>query len=155
MQSYYVANQETPHFISVDIPVSFVSVDNIDLTDDQKEAYESIDKLNMLGYSLDADNEADYKLQLGKVQTLLKDEKYQELFRGGNSTDGKVLVKYIGDEDSIDELVILGSSNNKGFVIIRVLGDNMKPEKIMTLGSVVGKLSSDENAVEDFMEFFQ
>jgi hypothetical protein len=155
LQSYYVANQETPHFISVDIPVSFVSVDNIDLTDDQKEAYESIDKLNMLGYSLDADNEADYKLQLGKVQTLLKDEKYQELFRGGNSTDGKVLVKYIGDEDSIDELVILGSSNNKGFVIIRVLGDNMKPEKIMTLGSVVGKLSSDENAVEDFMEFFQ
>ena len=38
LQGYYVANQETPNFISVDIPVSFVNVDHIDLTDEQREA---------------------------------------------------------------------------------------------------------------------
>jgi len=155
LQSYYVANQETPNFISVDIPVSFVSVDNIDLTEDQKEAYESIDKLNMLGYTLSEDNEEEYKAELVKVQALLKDEKYQELFRGGNSTDGKIIIKYIGDGDSIDELIIFGTANDRGFAIVRVLGDNMQPAKIMTLGDVVSKMSSEETGVTDIMKFFQ
>ncbi|MEZ4796304.1 MAG: DUF4252 domain-containing protein [Flavobacteriaceae bacterium] len=155
LQSYFVANQEAPNFVSIDIPISFVSVENIELTADQKEAYESIDKLNMLGYTLNDNNEEEYKAELTKVQTLLKDEKYQELFRGGNSTDGKVVVKYIGDDESIDELIVLGSANGRGFAVIRVLGDNMKPSKIMQLGDVVGKMSSDENAVQDFMKFFQ
>ena len=155
LQSYYVANQETPNFISLDIPVSFVSVDNIELTEDQKEAYESMDKLNMLGYTLTDDNVDAYKVELAKVQALLKNEKYQELFRGGNSTDGKVIIKYIGDDDSIDELIIFGSANNRGFAIIRVLGNNMQPAKIMKLGEVVGQLKSDESVVNNFMDFFE
>jgi hypothetical protein len=155
LQSYFVANQETPNFISIDIPVSFVSVENIELTEDQKEAYESIDKLNMLGYTLKDDNVEEYKLELTKIQALLKNEQYQELFRGGNSTDGKVVIKYIGDDDSIDELIIFGTANDKGFAIIRVLGDNMQPAKIITLGDVVGKMNSDETGVKDFMKYFQ
>ena len=155
LQSYFVANQETPNFISIDIPVSFVSVENIELTEDQKEAYESIDKLNMLGYTLKDDHVEEYKLELTKIQALLKNEQYQELFRGGNSTDGKVVIKYIGDDDSIDELIIFGTANDKGFAIIRVLGDNMQPAKIMTLGDVVGKMNSDETGVKDFMKYFQ
>ena len=155
LQSYFVANQETPNFVSVDIPVSLVSVDNIELTNNQKEAYESMSKLNMLGYTLTENNEAEYKIELAKVQDLLKNEKYQELFRGGNTTDGKVIIKYIGDDDSIDELIIFGSANNKGFAIIRVLGNNMQPSKIMELGDVVGQLKSDESAVNNFMDFFE
>jgi hypothetical protein len=155
LQSYFVANQETPNFISIDIPISFVSIENIELTDDQKEAYESIDKLNMLGYKISDENTEAYKVELAKVQTILKDEKYQDLFRGGNSTDGKVVVKYIGDDDSMDELILFGTANNRGFAVIRVLGDNMKPSKIMKLGDVVNNLSSEENAIEDFMEFFK
>jgi hypothetical protein len=155
LQSYFVANQETPNFISIDIPVSFVSVENIELTEDQKEAYESIDKLNMLGYTLKDDNIVEYKLELTKIQAFFKNKQYQELFRGGNSTDGKVVIKYIGDDDSIDELIIFGTANDKGFAIIRVLGDNMQPAKIMTLGDVVGKMNSDETGVKDFMKYFQ
>jgi len=155
LQGYYVTNQETPNFISVDIPVSLVSVDNIELTNDQQDAYDSIDKLNMLGYTIGEDNQEEYKVELSKVQTLLKDDKYQELFRGGNSTDGKVNIKYIGDDDSIDELIIFGSANDRGFAIIRVLGDNMEPAKIIKLGDIVGELSSSETSVNDFMKFFE
>lgn len=155
LQSYYVANQETPNFISIDIPVSFVSVDGIELTEDQRDAYDSMDKLNMLGYTLSDNNVEEYKAEMTKVQTLLKDEKYQELFRGGNSTDGKVIIKYIGDDNSIDELIIFGTANDRGFAIVRVLGNNMEPAKIMQLGDVVSKLSSEETQVTDFMKFFQ
>ena len=155
LQGYYVVNQEAPNFISVDIPVSFVDLDDAQLTDVQREAYESIDKLNMLGYRKSDDNVEDYKTELAKVQTILKDERYQELFRGGNSSDGKIIVKYIGTDTTIDELIIFGAMNETGFGIIRVLGNNMEPAKIMKLGDVVNQMSSDENVVEDFMQFFR
>lgn len=154
LQGYYVANQETPNFMSIDIPLSFIDIDKVELTEVQKEAYESIDKLNMLGYRLSDDNVEEYKTELAKVQVILKDEKYQDLFRGGNNTDGKVVVKYIGSESTIDELIVLGTMNEKGFAVIRVLGDNMEPAKIMKLGDVIGQIDSEENQVKDFLEFF-
>jgi Domain of unknown function (DUF4252) len=155
LQGYYVANQETPNFISVDIPTSFVNIDKTTLTEDQKEAYESVDKLNMLAYTLTDDNVEEYKAELAKVQNILKDEKYEELFRGGNSNDGKIIVKYIGTDSSIDELIIFGSANGRGFAIIRVLGDNMEPAKIMKLGSVIQNVNPDESSVKEFMNFFK
>ena len=154
LQGYYVANQETPNFISIDIPTSFVNIDKTTLSKEQKEAYESIDKLNMLGYTLTDDNIEEYKAELIKVQNILKDEKYEELFRGGNSTDGKIIVKYIGTDTSIDELIVFGSANEKGFAIIRVLGNNMEPAKLMLLGNVMKNASTDENNVKEFMNFF-
>jgi hypothetical protein len=154
LQGYYVANQETPNFMSIDIPLSFIDIDKIELTEVQKEAYESIDKLNMLGYRLSEDNEEEYKAELAKVQLILKDDKYEDLFRGGNNTDGKIIVKYIGTDSTIDELIVLGTMNEKGFAIIRVLGDNMEPAKIMKLGEVVGQIDSKENQVKDFLDFF-
>ncbi len=155
LQSYYVDNQETPNFISIDIPTSFVNIDKTTLTVEQKDAYESIDKLNMLGYSIADDNIDEYEAELAKVQNILKDEKYEELFRGGNSTDGKIIVKYIGTDTSIDELIVFGTAKDKGFVIIRVLGDNMEPAKIMKLGSVIQNANPDENSVKEFMDFFK
>lgn len=155
LQGYYVNNQEAPNFISIDIPTSFVNIDKATLSKEQKEAYESIDKLNMLGYILTDDNVEEYKAELVKVQNILKDEKYEELFRAGNSSVGKIVVKYIGTDTSIDELIIFGSANGKGFAIIRVLGKNMEPAKLMLLGDVIKNANPDETNVKDFMDFFQ
>lgn len=155
LQSYFVANQETPNFISIDLPASFVKLDETTLTETQKEAYESMDKLNMLGYQLTEDNKEEYKIELQKVQTILKDEKYQELFRAGNSKDGKVVVKYIGTDTTIDELILFGNMNERGFAIVRILGDGMEPSKIMTLADQVQNINSDENSVGEFMNFFK
>lgn len=154
LQGYYVANQETPNFISLDIPTNFVNIDKTTLSEEQKEAYESIDKLNMLGYSISDDNVEEYLVELAKVQNILNDEKYEELFRGGNSTDGKITVKYIGSDTSIDELIIFGSANEKGFVIVRVLGNNMEPAKIMKLAGVMKNAKPDENNLKKIFNFF-
>lgn len=154
LQGYYVANQETPNFVSLDIPTSFVQIDKVDLSEDQLEAYNSIDKLNMLGYSKTED-EATYKTELAKVQSILKNEKYEELMRGGNAKDGKFIVKMIGDGDTIDELIVFGSANERGFAIVRVLGDNMDPSKIIKLGDVIDKMKTDQSGVEDIMKFFE
>ncbi|NQX84346.1 MAG: DUF4252 domain-containing protein [Flavobacteriaceae bacterium] len=155
LQSYFVANQERPSFIAVDVPISFLDLDNIELTQIQKEAYESIDKLNMLGYKLDNDNGDEYKAELEKVRRILRNEKYQELFRAGNNLDGKIVVKYIGEDTKIDELIVFGNMNDKGFAIIRVLGDDIEPSKIMTLREVVDQINIDEKGVETFVNFFK
>ena len=109
----------------------------------------------MLGYRLTEDNKAEYKIELAKVQSILKDDRYEELFRGGNSTDGRIVVKYIGTDTTIDELILFGSANDRGFAIVRVLGDNMEPAKIMKLGDVVKNATSQEGGVAEFINFFK
>ena len=61
LQSYFVAHQEANGFMSVDIPISFLNPDEIELTADQKEAIDSIDKLNMLGYSVKDGTEEEFQ----------------------------------------------------------------------------------------------
>src|SRR5690606_59890 len=99
LQTYFVDNQEKPNFLSVDMPANFLNLDENSLTQDQKEAYESIKKLNMLAYRLNANNEVEYTAELQKVKAILEDPKYEELMRGGNSVDGKFVIKMSGEED--------------------------------------------------------
>jgi len=154
LQSYYVANQETPDFMSVDLPTSFVQVDKTNFTEEQKEAYKSIDKLNMLLFTSTESNKENYKIELAKVKTILADEKYGELFRG-STTEGKIVIKYIGSEDSIDELIIFAMASDRGFGIARVLGDNMEPSKIITLGDALKNANFEETQIQEFTNFFK
>ena len=55
-------------------------------------------------------------------QNHLKSRKIQRSDAWGNSTDGKLYIKYIGEDSEIDELIVFGFSQTNGFAIIRVLG---------------------------------
>ena len=46
LQGYYVDNQETPNFLSVDIPPSIIGLDESTLTEDQKKAFESVERFS-------------------------------------------------------------------------------------------------------------
>lgn len=153
LQSYYVNNQEKPNFLQVDVPVSMVKLAEEQMNLEQKEAYRSIDKLNMLAYSITED-EANYKNERDKVSKILQNEKYEELMRG-SMDGGKFVVKMIGDDALIDELIVFGSSPEKGFAIIRVLGDDMDPVKIMKLGDVLQNIDADQTDIKNFIDFFQ
>lgn len=155
LQTYFVDNQEKNNFLSIDIPVSMLNIDVTKLTNEQKEAYNSVQKLNMLAFKTDSISHADFKAEHAKVQTILQDEKYEELMRGGNAKDGKFILKYLGDEDDIDEFILFGSSNEMGFAVVRILGDDMDPSKIMKLSSVLDKSNVDDSQVKQFMEFFK
>ena len=121
LQSYIVDNQETNNFTTIDLPTSVVSFDESKLTDDQKQAYNSVKRLNFLGYRLQEGNEEEYKAELQKVKSILKDEKYKELMRMGNNESGKVLIKYLGTETKIDELIVFGNANDQYCVCLAVL----------------------------------
>ncbi|NNF18806.1 MAG: DUF4252 domain-containing protein, partial [Flavobacteriaceae bacterium] len=56
-----------------------------------------------------------------------------------NSPEMKGMVKYQGDDDAIDEVVIYGNNNDKGFALVRVLGENMNPAQLMNLVKAIQK----------------
>ena len=155
LQTYFVNNQEQPNFLSVDLPTSMLNIDQTSLTDAQKEAYKSIQKLNVLAYKIDTTNATAYKTELAKVKTILNDPKYEELMRGGNTADGKFMIKFLGKDDDIDELILFGNANDKGFAIVRVLGNHMNANKIMTLTSALDSADLDSSQLNQFAEFFK
>lgn len=132
LQEYYVDNSENPNFITLDVPASILKMDGIDLTETQEEAIGSLRKFNLLAFKKNTDNEADYKAEKAKVKEILKNEKFVELMKI-NSSYGKGVIKYLGDEDAIDEVIIYGDSNERGFALVRVLGKNMNPAHIVQL----------------------
>lgn len=155
LQAYYVDNQEKPGFLSLDVPTSFLNVNTSELSQDQLEAYQSIKKLNMLAYKIDTGNMDSYKAELTQVKSILDDDKYEELIRGGNNKDGKFTVKYTGDIENIDEFILFGNADDKGFAIVRVLGKNMNADKIMNLSQVFENANVDDDAVKQFINFFE
>ncbi len=155
LQSYIVDNQETNNFTTIDLPTSVVSFDESKLTDDQKQAYKSVKRLSFLGYRMQDGNEAEYKAELQKVKSILKDKKYKELMRMGNNEDGKVLIKYLGSETKIEELIVFGNANDQGFGILRVLGKNMQPDNMVKLVDAMQNADIDEDQLKGITEFFQ
>lgn len=138
LQEYYVDNKENPNFISLDIPASILKMEEVDLTDEQKEAVESLRKFNLLAFKKTTDNEADYTLEKSKVKQILKNEDFVELMKI-NSSYGKGVIKYLGEDDAIDEVILYGDSKEKGFALVRVLGKNMNPAQIMQIMQAIQK----------------
>ncbi|WP_222984458.1 DUF4252 domain-containing protein [Flagellimonas meishanensis] len=138
LQEYYVDNSENPNFISIDVPASILKMDVVDLTPVQKEAVESLRKFNLLAFKKNSDNDAEYQLEKKKVKEILKNDEFVELMKI-NSQYGKGVIKYLGDEDAIDEVIIFGDSKEKGFALIRVLGKDMNPAHIVQLMQAIQK----------------
>lgn len=138
LQEYYVDSSENPNFISIDVPTSILNLEESELSAAQNEALQSLKKLNILAFKKTTKNAAEYKVEKAKVNSILKDDEFVELMKL-NSKYGKGVIKYLGDEDAIDEVIIYGNSNDKGFALIRVLGDNMNPAHIVQLLQAIQK----------------
>lgn len=154
LQTYYVDNELKPGFTSLDVPTSFLKIDPASLNQDQKEALASIKKLNVLTFVPKVSEDPTYKEELTKINTILKDDKYQELLRVGNNTDGRLIIKFIGNEEAIDELILFGNASNRGLAVVRVLGNHMTLKKIISLKDVLSKSNLAAADLEQFSDFF-
>lgn len=155
LQTYYVDNELKPGFTTFDVPTGFIDVDKVELSDQQEKAYKSIDKLNVLAFKVDEKNGDVYKTELENVKTILKNPKYEELMRGGNTTDGKFVVKFLGDIENIDELIILGNANDKGFMVARILGDDMNANDLMSLRTIMNDVKFEDTDLNGLTDFFK
>ncbi|WP_299781444.1 DUF4252 domain-containing protein [uncultured Formosa sp.] len=155
LQTYIVDHQEAPNFTTVDLPLSVLNLDESKLNEDQKTAYNSIKRLNFLGYKKETTKTDEYQTEKSKVETILNNEAYNELMVINNH-GGKFTLKYLGDNDeAINELIVYGNSKDAGFGILRVLGKNMKPSQIMSLAKVLEKGDVDMSKIKDVIGFFK
>src|SRR5690554_6202683 len=118
LQEYYVDNAENPNFLSVDLPVSLLNMDKVSLTEDQRDALKSLKKLNILTFKKTDGNVAEFQKERSDVKAILKNEKFTELMKM-NTSYGKGSVKYMGEDDAIDEVIIYGDNDEKGFLLVR------------------------------------
>lgn len=151
LQEYFVDKNQNPNFIALDIPTSILSVNKTSLSDPQKQAYESVKKLNVLAFKINQDNQAEYEKEKSLIKEILKDQQYQELMVL-NSGEHRGVIKFLGSDQAIDEVIVFGSSDKKGFALVRVLGDNMKPENMMTLVEALENGTIDASGLGEQLE---
>ena len=154
LQRYFVDHQEEPNFISQDVPVSMVEIDKTNFTDAQLEAYKSIRRLNFLGFKVDDSNLERYEAEVAKVKAILQQGKYEDLMEFSDK-GRRILIKFIGDEEEADEVIVFGNAKDMGFAVVRILGSGMSPEKIITLADALKQTSVDESQLEDMLNFFK
>ena len=154
LQEYYVDNSENPNFLSVDLPVSLLNVEKTDLDSEQRNALESLRKLNVLAFKKTDANTMEFQSEKAKVKAILKKDKFNELMKM-NTSFGRATITYLGEDDAIDEVVIYGDSDDKGFMLVRVLGDNMNPAQIAKFLQALEKSNFDGKGFEKIGEFIK
>lgn len=153
LQEYYVDSSENSNFLSFDIPSSILNIASENLTAEEKKAVESIKKLNVLAFKKTGENSASYNAEKLKVNSILNNKKFTQLMKI-NSKFAKGVVKYIGNEDAIDEVIIYGHTDKKGFALIRVIGNDMNPAHLGQLIRAMEKSDINEGALKDLGSVF-
>ena len=153
LQKYYIDSQDNKNFISVDVPASIITLQD-DAAPEVKEAYKSLKKMNVLAFTKNESNTAEYAVEKEKVQKILKSKKFTELFRMKDK-GRSVVVKYEGDDDSMDEVIIYASDATQGFALVRVLGDKMTAEKMMKLGNSIKDVDGDNFGLKQLEGFIK
>ena len=141
LQKYYIDSQDNKNIISLDVPASIISLKE-NVSPEVEEALSSLKKFNILAFKKNGTNEAEFKVEEQKVKAILKNTKFKELMRVKDK-GRNIILKYEGDDNSMDEVIVFASDNTQGFALVRVLGDNMEPGKIMKLANNISKVDSE------------
>ncbi len=94
-----------------------------------------------------------YLTESKKVKNILADNAYKPLIKYGGNNKGAV-IKYLGSDNAIEEVVIYGTDETKGFGIVRVLGNDMNPAQLIELIEVLKKSKPNSESFKDIAKFF-
>jgi len=152
IQQLYIDSEKNEDYLMLDIPMSLMSMPET-ASAEAKQAYNSIEKINLLAFKVNESNITDYTSEKSKVKKILKNSKYIELMRV-NSNGRNIVAKYIGTENSVDELIVFASDNSKGFALARVHGNDMKPENMLSLLNNIKNMDKDDAIFGKIKDFF-
>lgn len=136
LQKFFVESSEKKGFVVVDVAPSIINVDKTKLSEEQKTALQSFDKMNVLAFKLNKNNKEEFEAQSQKLKEILKNKKYQELIKYGSGKD-VASVSFVGSEDHINEFVLFGKKEDNGFAVVRIMGNDMNPNNIMNILSIL------------------
>ena len=152
LQKYFVKSGEKKEFMSMDISSSILNVNETKLSESEKKALASFEKVNVLAFKKDDKNNAQYSKEIKEVKEILKDTTFQPLIKL-NGVGHNASIMLVGDNKEIDELVLFGNQKDLGFTVIRVLGNDMKPEDAMQFFSILQKSNIDMEQLKPILNF--
>jgi len=154
MQNYFVKHQQDSDFLAIDIPSSILGdVNNEELPLEAKEAIESFKKLNVLALKKTELNAPKYETEKIAINKILANKSYKDLMHFKDGTN-LVTIKYLGNDTSVDQFILFGSSNDKGLVLVRVLGEKMDANKAFKLFSLARSGKIDTSKIQNLKSFF-
>ena len=71
------------------------------------------------------------------------------------SNDWDATLKYTGEEDAINEVIVFASDDKRGFAVFRLLGENMRPDQMLKLMKSAERGDLDVSKFEGFGEIFK
>lgn len=154
LQKYLVEKQDNPKFMKLDLPPSLLQGKNSNFTKEENEIFQTIKKVNVVAYQIKDGDMFEFEKEKKELETILKQDRYKELTRI-KSNDWNATLKYTGEEDAIDEVIVFASDNNKGFAIFRLLGENMRPDHMMKLMKSAEKGDLDFSSFSGFNKEFK
>ncbi len=151
LQSYFVSHQESPGFLQVDIPISVLITDQLQLSDKVKDAWNSVRRLNILAY-INKDDLDQMKKEFDTVEGILKTDQYEQLMQM-KSDDFKTSVYVKGTDEDLKEMILVLGYQQEGFLVARLLGDNMTLKKAGIISSSLNQVNFNEKALSQFEGF--
>lgn len=149
LQKYFVEKSESADFLVTDIPASILKINASELTTEQAEALNSLEKLNILAFTASEEKNEKYQNEKETLQKILKNPVYEELMRMGSGAGGAT-VYMKGTDDAVEEFIVFGHQKNSGFTVVRVLGNNMKPEQF---GDCLGAIKNANLDIEGLAKY--
>lgn len=155
LQKYFVENTESSKFIAVDLAPSIIKTDKMSLSETERAALASFEKMNILAFKTDSTNSTGYEQEIKEVKAILKDESYQQLMKAGSGNDGAAIY-FVGDDDEhIEEFVVLAGKKENGFAVVRVLGNDMNPTHIINMLSLLQKSDVDLDQLKPLQQLMK
>lgn len=154
LQKYLVEKQDDDKFVKMDIAASLLQGRNNNFTQEEKDILSTIKKVNVVAYPIKDDDTADFEKERNELKDILDQEQYKELTRI-KSDNWNATLKYSGEEDAIDEVIVFASDDKRGFAVFRLLGENMRPDQMLKLMKSAERGDLDVSQLEGFGEIFK
>lgn len=154
LQKYLVEKQDDDKFVKMDIAASLLEGKNSNFTQEEKDILRTIKKVNVVAYPIAGGDMADYEKERQKLRSILDQEQYKELTRI-KSKQWNATLKYTGEEDAIDEVIVFASDDSRGFAVFRLLGENMRPDQMIKLMNSAERGDLDVSKLEGLGEIFK
>ena len=155
LQKYFVKNTESSKFIALDLASNIIKTDKVALSETEKAALESFEKMNILAFRADSTDISGYDKEIKEVKAILKDESYQQLMKAGSGNDGAAIYFVGNDDEHIEEFVVLAGKKENGFAVVRVLGNDMNPTHIMNMLTLLQKSQVDMEQLKPLQQLMK
>ncbi|MCF6307194.1 MAG: DUF4252 domain-containing protein [Flavobacteriaceae bacterium] len=153
LQRYLVDRQDDDAFLKVDIAASLLQAKDADFSQEEKDILATVKKINVVAFPLKGENVANYEVKKKELKDIINQKQYKTLMKFDSNNKGAVL-KYLGEEESIDEVIIFVSDDEKGFALFRLLGKNINPAQIIKLMNSIEKGDMDISSLKSIGNIF-